>query len=100
MSAQTCRKRLTKARLAQNAECSRGETRLPITTALALHEDVLDVVLDHGVRFVRLPQKAARPHDSLRVLRSRSCARLWVRGLSNPRSRQCSWMEAWSGTTV
>ena len=47
------------ARFGQQAERARGTARPPVAAGLPLHQDEFDVVLDHGVGFVRLAQKAA-----------------------------------------
>ena len=37
---------------------SRGQCRVPVSTRFALHQDELNVVLYHGIGFIRFPQEA------------------------------------------
>jgi hypothetical protein len=70
---------------AHDARCHR---RAPIPTRLALHQNILDVVLDDGIGFVRLAQEAGTvlnfiscvgnlvPKDSLKVVETELAAML------------------------
>ena len=49
------------ASLGQQAERSRSDARFPVAARLPLHQDELDVILDHGVGLVRFAQEATGP---------------------------------------